>query len=111
MEALRNGAEPMEKMRQSYHERRDFFVGRLNEMGIDCHLPGGAFYVFPDVRKFGLSSQDFAMGLLKSQDVAAVPGDAFGESGQGFLRCCYATAFDQLREAADRMEKHVGTLG
>lgn len=111
VEALQNGAEPMEKMRQSYHERRDFFVGRLNGMGIDCHLPGGAFYVFPDVRKFGLSSQDFAMGLLQSQDVAAVPGDAFGESGQGFLRCCYATAFDQLREAADRMEKYVGTLG
>jgi aminotransferase len=111
IEALENGAEPMQRMKESYHERRDFFVRRLNEMGIDCHLPGGAFYVFPDVRKFGLSSKDFAMGLLEAQSVAAVPGDAFGPSGQGFLRCCYATAFDQLREAADRIEKYIGTLG
>jgi len=111
IEALERGAEPMQRMKESYHERRDFFVRRLNEMGIDCHLPGGAFYVFPDVRKFGLSSKDFAMGLLEAQSVAAVPGDAFGPSGQGFLRCCYATAFDQLQEAADRIEKYIATLG
>lgn len=111
VEALQNGQEPMERMKESYHERRDFFVRRLNEIGIECHVPGGAFYAFPDIRKFGMSSQEFAMGLLESQDVAAVPGNAFGESGEGFLRCCYATAFDQLQEAADRIEKYVATLG
>lgn len=111
VEALQNGKEPMEQMRESYHERRDFFVRRLNEIGMDCDVPGGAFYAFPDIRKFGLSSEDFAMGLLESQGVAAVPGNAFGPSGEGFLRCCYATAFDQLQEAADRIEKYVTTLG
>ena len=111
VEALQNGKEPMEQMRESYHERRDFFVRRLNEIGMDCDVPGGAFYAFPDIRKFGLSSQGFAMGLLESQGVAAVPGNAFGPSGEGFLRCCYATAFDQLQEAADRIEKYVTTLG
>jgi aminotransferase len=111
VEALENGAGPMEKMKESYHQRRDYFVGRLNAMGMDCHTPGGAFYVFPDVRKFGLRSKDFAMGLLETENVAAVPGDAFGRSGEGFLRCCYATAFEDLKEAANRMERYVGTLG
>ncbi|MCH2062739.1 MAG: aminotransferase class I/II-fold pyridoxal phosphate-dependent enzyme [Roseibacillus sp.] len=111
LEALENGAASVERMRESYHERRDFVVGRLNEIGMDCHSPGGAFYVFPDVRNFGLSSGEFAMGLLEAENVAAVPGDAFGASGEGFLRCCYATAFDQLKEALMRIERYVGTLG
>ncbi|HAT19432.1 MAG TPA: pyridoxal phosphate-dependent aminotransferase [Verrucomicrobiales bacterium] len=110
LEALENGAASMERMRKSYHERRDFVVRRLNEIGMDCHSPGGAFYVFPDVRSFGLSSGEFAMGLLEAENVAAVPGDAFGASGEGFLRCCYATAFDQLKEALERIERYVGTL-
>jgi len=110
VEALENGAGPMAKMKESYQQRRDYFVGRLNAMGLDCHTPGGAFYVFPDVRKFGLRSKDFAMGLLEGENVAAVPGDAFGRSGEGFLRCCYATAFEDLKEAANRMERYVGTL-
>jgi aminotransferase len=111
LEALENGANAMEKMKASYRERRDFVVRRFNEIGIDCHSPGGAFYVFPDVRKFGMRSKDFAMGLLEAEDVAAVPGDAFGASGEGFLRCCYATAFEQLKEAMLRIERYVGTLG
>ena len=110
-EALVNGGTAMERMKESYHERRDFFVKRLNEIGIDCHLPGGAFYAFPDIRNFGLSSKDFAFGLLEQESVAAVPGDAFGACGEGFLRCCYATAFDQLKEALVRIERYVGTLG
>ena len=110
-EALENGAEAVERMRQSYHERRDFMVQRFNEIGVDCHTPGGAFYVFPDVRETGLSSQEFAMGLLEAENVAAVPGDAFGPSGEGFLRCCYATSFDQLKEAMVRVERHVRSLG
>ena len=86
LEALENGEAAMLKMRESYHQRRDFLVGRLNEIGLECHSPGGAFYVFPDISKTGLTSQEFAMKLLESEDVAAVPGDAFGEAGQGFLR-------------------------
>jgi len=110
LEALQNGEAAMFKMRDSYHQRRDFVVGRLNEMGIDCHSPGGAFYVFPDIRKTGLSSKDFAMKLLEAEDVAAVPGDAFGEAGEGFLRCCYATSFEELKTAMNRMERFLGTL-
>ena len=85
-------------------------VRRLNEIGMKCSSPGGAFYAFPDIRAFGMSSRDFAMELLESQNVAAVPGDAFGPSGEGFLRCCYATAFEQLKEALERMERFVSTL-
>lgn len=110
LEALENGAEAMQMMRDSYHRRRDFLVQRLNGMGIDCHLPGGAFYVFPDIRKFGLSSKEFAMKFLEQESVAAVPGDAFGPSGQGFLRCCYATAYEDLQTAMDRLERFISRL-
>ena len=110
LEALTRGEDLYFSMKESYHQRRDFLVGRFNEMGIDCHCPGGAFYVFPDISKFGLSSKDFAMGLLESEQVAAVPGDAFGESGEGFLRCCYATGMDDLKSAMDSIERYVGTL-
>ena len=101
----------VESMRQDYKRRRDFVVRRLNEMGLECHSPGGAFYVFPDISKFGLTSQEFALKLLEEEDVAAVPGNAFGEGGEGFLRCCYATAFEQLELAMDKMEAFVGRLG
>ena len=113
LEALEgpDSMEAVENMRQDYKLRRDFIVRRLNEMGLECHSPGGAFYVFPDVSQFGLSSQDFAMQLLEEEGVAAVPGTAFGEGGEGFLRCCYATAFDQLELAMDKMEAFVGRLG
>lgn len=110
LEALENGHAAMIEMRDSYHRRRDFMVTRLNEMGLQCHSPGGAFYVFPDIRKTGLSSKDFAMRLLEAEDVAAVPGDAFGEAGEGFLRCCYATSFEELKEAMNRMERFLGTI-
>jgi len=110
LEALENGEAAMLKMRESYHQRRDFLVSRLNEIGLDCHSPGGAFYVFPDISKTGLSSKEFAMKLLETEDVAAVPGDAFGEAGQGFLRCCYATSFEELKTAMLRMERFVKSL-
>ena len=112
LEALENEAslEAVESMRQDYKLRRDFVVRRLNEMGLECHSPGGAFYVFPDISKYGLTSKEFALKLLEEEDVAAVPGDAFGEGGEGFLRCCYATAFDQLELAMDKMEAFVGRL-
>jgi len=110
LEALQNGDSAVNEMRESYHHRRDFTVMRLNEMGIDCHAPGGAFYVFPDIRRTGLSSKDFATKLLEAENVAAVPGDAFGSAGEGFLRCCYATSFDELKIAMNRMERFVGGL-
>jgi len=110
IEALENGTAGMIEMRNSYHQRRDFLVRRLNEIGLDCHLPGGAFYVFPDIRSTGLTSKEFAMGLLEQESVACVPGSAFGPSGEGFLRCCYATAFDDIRTATDKIQAFVGRL-
>ena len=110
IEALQNGAESVRKMKKSYHQRRDFMVKRLNAMGLDCHSPGGAFYVFPEISKFGLKSKEFAMRLLEATNVAAVPGDAFGECGEGFLRCCYATSMEEIVIAMDRMEGFVRDL-
>ena len=110
IEALENGTPAMIEMRNSYHQRRDFLVRRHNEIGLDCHTPGGAFYVFPDIRKTGLTSKEFAFGLLEQENVAAVPGGAFGPSGEGFLRCCYATAFDDIRTATDKIERFVNRL-
>lgn len=110
IEALENGAKAVEEMKKSYRLRRDYMVRRLGGMGIDCHLPGGAFYVFPDIRKFGMKSKEFAMQLLEETSVAAVPGDAFGVSGEGFLRCCYATSMEQIVEAMNRMELFVNNL-
>lgn len=110
IEALENGAPQMLMMKESYHQRRDFLVKRLNEIGLDCHTPGGAFYVFPDIRKTGLSSKEFAMGLLEAESVAAVPGGAFGPSGEGFLRCCYATGMEDLRKAMDAIQRFVSKI-
>jgi len=110
IEALENGRPQMEEMRDSYHQRRDFMVKRFNEIGLDCHTPGGAFYVFPDIRSTGLTSGEFAMGLLEAENVAAVPGGAFGPSGEGFLRCCYATGMNDLRKAMDSIESFVSKI-
>lgn len=105
IEALKNGISAMQEMRDSYHMRRDYVVGRFNDMGLDCHVPGGAFYTFPSVQRFGIASKTFAMRLLNEYRVAAVPGTAFGSCGEGYLRCCYATAFNLLEEACDKMAR------
>lgn len=110
IEALRNGQSATEEMRASYHLRRDFIVRAFNDMGLPCHLPRGAFYAFPSIQPTGLSSKEFAVRLLKEQSVACVPGTAFGECGEGFLRCCYATAMDRIEEAMERMAKFVRSL-
>lgn len=110
IEALQNGTSAMLEMRDSYHMRRDYIVKRFNEMGMDCHLPGGAFYTFPSVKRFGLSSKEFAMRLLREQRVAAVPGTAFGACGEGYLRCCYATGFNLLEKACDKMARFCDSL-
>jgi aminotransferase len=99
----------MKAMREQYHRRRDLVVGRLNAAGLKCHSPAGAFYVFPSVASTGFSDRDFAYGLLDAQKVAVVPGGAFGPSGRGFVRASYATGYDQLVEACDRIERFVNT--
>jgi aminotransferase len=110
IEALRNGQRYIVEMRNSYRERRNFLVKQLNEMGLHCHLPEGAFYVFPSVRQTGLTSEQFAEKLLTQHKIAVVPGNAFGDSGEGHVRCSYATSMEKLNEAMKRMRQFVGTL-
>ncbi len=110
IEALENGVPAMLEMRESYHRRRDYIVGRFNDMGMDCHLPGGAFYTFPSIKRFGISSKEFALRLLMEHKVAAVPGTAFGACGEGYLRCCYATAQNLLEQACDKMARFCESL-
>ncbi len=104
IEALRNGEREVRVMRQQYIERRNLVVRRLNEMGLECFNPRGAFYAFPSIRSTGLSSEAFAEGLLRKGKVALVPGNAFGDCGEGFVRCSYAASISDLSEALDRME-------
>jgi aminotransferase len=104
IEALEHCSKEVAAMRSDYERRRNFIVTRFNEMGLSCHSPKGAFYVFPYVGATGLTSRQFSFGLLESQKVAVVPGDAFGSSGEGFVRCCFATSFEKLRVATDRIE-------
>lgn len=110
VEALVNGRPSMEKMRDQYHRRRDFIVGRFNEMGMKCHLPKGTFYAFPRVPDVGMSSMEFAKYILENARVAVVPGSAFGESGEGFLRASFSTSYENLVKAADRMEVAIAKL-
>ena len=110
LEALRNGAKEMARMRDSYCERRNLIVDGLNRIGLECLLPKGAFYAFPSIRSTGLDSTEFAERLLKAERVAVVPGVAFGASGEGFVRCCYATAASELIEALDRMGRFMESL-
>ncbi|MFB1049783.1 aminotransferase [Paraliobacillus sp. JSM ZJ581] len=109
LEALRNGMDNVREMRVSYRQRRNFVVKSLQDMGLDCHLPGGAFYVFPSIQKTGLTSTEFAEQLLQEQHVAVVPGDVFGNSGSGYIRCSYASSMKQLDQAMKRMAKFVQT--
>jgi aminotransferase len=110
IEALRDPKRDIDEMRDSYCVRRNYMHSAFQDMGIDCHLPGGAFYMFPNIAKFGISSYDFAMKLLEAENVAVVPGTAFGACGQGFVRCCYATALDDIKEAMTRIARFVKTL-
>jgi aminotransferase len=107
LEALKHGWDSVLKMREQYHRRRDLIVRRFNEIGLKCHSPRGSFYAFPDVTATGLSEKDFAVGLLQKEKVAVVPGLAFGENGRGHVRACFATAYDQIIEACDRVERFV----
>jgi aminotransferase len=111
LEALRRGADDVRDMREQYLRRRDLIVRRLNEAGLTCRAPGGAFYAFPSVAGTGLDDRDFAYGLLESERVAVVPGRAFGPGGHGFIRASFATGYDQIVEACDRIERYAQKLG
>jgi aminotransferase len=110
IEALRNGEAEMQKMVREYDRRRHLIVGGLNKIGLECFEPKGAFYAFPSIESTGLTSEEFAEKLLNEQKVAAVPGDAFGKSGEGFLRCAYAASQENIRTALDRIGKFVDGL-
>jgi aminotransferase len=110
IEALRNTYHEVESMRRSYRRRRNYIVQSLNSVGLDCHTPGGAFYVFPSIKKTGMSSEQFAEELLLAEKVAVVPGSAFGESGEGYIRCSYATSMEQLQEAMQRIKRFMDSL-
>ncbi|MEJ9228406.1 aminotransferase [Peribacillus butanolivorans] len=105
LEALRHGMQDVEEMRRSYRRRRNYIVKSFNDIGLDCHKPGGAFYAFPSIEKTGMTSMEFAERLLQEELVAVVPGDVFGESGEGHIRCSYASSMEHLQEALKRMER------
>lgn len=110
VEALKNGDADVEEMKLSYNQRRRFLLNAFEEMGLECFEPFGAFYVFPCIKEFGMTSDEFANAFLEAEKVAAVPGTAFGDSGEGFLRISYAYSLDTLREAMTRLSRFIGKL-
>ena len=107
LEAILHGLPDTERMREQYKLRRNYIVKALNDMGLKCHFPRGSFYAFPQINSTGLGSKEFAMRLLQEEKVACVPGSAFGASGEGFLRCCFATSLEQIQVAMERMGRFV----
>ncbi|MBQ2250388.1 MAG: aminotransferase class I/II-fold pyridoxal phosphate-dependent enzyme, partial [Lachnospiraceae bacterium] len=105
VEALKNGDEDVAEMREAYDERRKYLVKAFNEIGMDCYEPQGAFYVFPCIKRFGMSSDEFALKLLEEEKVAVVPGTAFGDCGEGYLRVSYAYSLKNLQKAMERIER------
>lgn len=110
VEALRNGDEDVAGMREEYDGRRRYLLHRFEEMGLTCFEPFGAFYAFPCIKEFGMTSEEFATELLKQQKLAVVPGTAFGACGEGYLRISYAYSLDNLKKAMDRMEAFITEL-
>lgn len=106
-EAIKSGERSVQEMKREYKRRREFIVSRLNEIGLICHKPEGAFYAFPSIKKYGLSSMEFSKELLRREKVAVVPGTAFGPSGEGFLRLSYASGMNKLKEAMERIERFI----
>ena len=110
VEALKNGEADVKMMRQAYNQRRRFLLNAFKEMNLECFEPFGAFYVFPCIKEFGMTSEEFATRFLEEEKVAAVPGNAFGESGEGYLRISYAYSLDNLKIAMERFKKFVDKL-
>ena len=110
LEALRNGDSDIERMKKEYDKRRKYLLKEFSRLGLSCFEPKGAFYIFPDIRKYGMSSEQFATELLNKEHVVVVPGTAFGDSGEGFVRISYAYSLDALKEAIKRIEKYIGNI-
>ena len=110
VEALKNGDKDVEEMRQAYNQRRRFLMDSFKKMGLDCFEPFGAFYVFPCIKEFGMTSEEFATKFLQEEKVAIVPGTAFGDCGEGFLRISYAYSLENLKEAIGRLERFITKL-
>ena len=110
VEALKNGDEDVKMMRESYNQRRRFLIDSFKKMGLECFEPYGAFYVFPCIKEFGMTSEEFATKFLQEEKVAAVPGTAFGDSGEGYLRISYAYSLEKLKIAMERLERFVNKL-
>lgn len=110
IEALNSGDDDIEEMREEYNRRRLFITDSFGKMGLPCHEPQGAFYVFPDIRSTGLSSDEFCTKLLYDQNVAVIPGDAFGACGEGFIRCSYAYSIQKITVALEKIEQFVREL-
>jgi aminotransferase len=110
VEAMRNGDKDVKQMREEYDGRRRYLLHRFREMGLECFEPFGAFYMFPSIQEFGMSSDEFATELLKAKKVAVVPGTAFGDSGEGFIRVSYAYSLEDLKVALGRIEEFVQEL-
>ena len=110
IEALKNGDRDVERMKESYNERRMFLLKELGDMGIPCFEPMGAFYVFPNISRFGMTSEEFARSLLEKERVAVVPGTAFGECGEGFLRISYAYSIEDLKKALGKIQNFIDTI-
>ena len=110
IEALKNGDDDIEYMKDSYDQRRRLIHSELKRMGLDSFEPEGAFYIFPNIGKFGMSSEEFCEKLLYSKHVAIVPGTAFGESGEGFARISYAYSVEHIKKALERIEQFIETL-
>ncbi len=110
VEALKNGDEDIKLMRESYNQRRRFLVNAFREMGLECFEPFGAFYVFPCIKEFGMTSEEFALKFLEEEKVVVIPGDAFGKSGEGFVRISYAYSIEKLKIAMERLKRFVENL-
>ena len=110
VDALRNGDEDIARMKKAYDERRRYLLREFRVLGMDCFEPYGAFYMFPCIKRFGMTSDEFANRLLQEEKLALVPGTAFGDCGEGFLRISYAYSLEALKEALDRLEHFVNKL-
>lgn len=107
VEALKNGDDDVQEMRESYNQRRRFLINEFKKMNLQCFEPFGAFYMFPNIKRFGMTSDEFATRLLQEEKVAVVPGTAFGDCGEGFLRISYAYSLEALKEALGRLDKFI----
>lgn len=110
IEALKNGDPDVKTMKEAYNQRRRFLMKSFEEMGLPCFEPFGAFYVFPCIKKFNMSSEEFAMKFLEEENVAVVPGSAFGDSGEGFLRISYAYSIENLKVAMEKLSKFISRI-